>query len=221
MSSGVYRGLLIAVFALLSVGFVAAAVILMARGSGNAPIQVVPASSRVGSEVAPANGETLGTTPTPLLVYVHGAVESPGVYSLESGDRLVDALDAAGGATEDADLTSVNLAQRVEDEGSYYVPTAGETDRAPTSSSKTPETTGGGESDPSTNSGGGGRIDLNTASVQELATLPGIGPGRAQAIVDYRSANGPFASVSEVTKVPGIADGIYQRLKDHATVGPK
>ena len=221
MSSGVYRGVLIAVLVLLSGGFVAASVILIVRGSGNAPIQIVTSSSGAGNGAVPAGGESLPTNPTTLLVYVHGAVENPGVYSLEPGDRLVDALDAAGGATGDADLTSVNLAQRVEDEGSYYVPTAGETDRVPTSSSKTPETTGGGESDPSTNSGGGGRIDLNTASVQELATLPGIGQVRAQAIVDYRSANGPFASVSEVTKVPGIADGIYQRLKDHATVGPK
>ncbi len=215
MSGGVFRGLLVVAFLLLAGGFVAAAVILMARGTDNAPIRVVTQFAVPGTESPSAIGET-DTTSGPVLVYVHGAVQQPGVYSLKSDSRLVDALDAAGGPTEDADLDSVNLAQRVKDEGSYYVPAVGERVNIPAIPS--PESSGGGENNSADESGNGGLINLNTASAQELEHLPGIGPVKARAIVDYRNANVPFASVSDIVKVPGIGDGIYQELKDMATV---
>ena len=172
-----------------------------------------------------------------LRVYVAGAVGQPGVYEVGQGDRLVDAVEAAGGAAEDADLEAVNLAARVEDEGYYYIPvklspqetepglatvTEGEKDNRfpplaidfakeetdpPVEEAQTP-------SDES-----GGLIDLNRATQSELETLPGIGPARSKAIIAFRDQNGPFTAVEEITAVSGIGQGILDNLRGLITVG--
>ena len=216
MNDRVYRGILIALLAVISGGFIMAAAILMVRANGNAPIQVITAPPET-VEVLPPNSSGSPENPTDLVLHVRGAVNRPGVYGLRPGDRLVDAIDAAGGAAENADLTAVNLAQRVHDEGSYFIPTIGETP-PPIVESPTPmlEDNSGPTTTP-----GHIPLDLNTASVQELDALPNIGSGRAQAIVDYRAANGPFGSTEEITQVPGIGQGIYQSLRDLVTVPGK
>jgi competence protein ComEA len=144
-------------------------------------------------------------------------VQNPGVYSLEPGNRLVDALAAAGGPTSDADLTSINLAQRVRDEGYYYLPQLGETPppiAAPPAGPGSPDGANPSYGDPPPDS----LIDLNTASVDRLATLPGIGPVKAQAIVVYRGRHGPFASVLDITRVSGIGPSNYETIRDLVTV---
>ena len=118
-------------------------------------------------------------TPTPasvaeLKVYITGAVESPGVYAVDQGSRLAEAVEAAGGATQDADLTAVNLAVRVRDEQHWHIPRQGEP--APVEQSAERDSAG--------------KIDLNSASVEELKALPGIGDVKAASIVAYRGANG-------------------------------
>ena len=108
-------------------------------------------------------------------------------------------IDAAGGAAEGANLSCINLALRVRDEAHFHVPGKGEPCQAPSTSS-TPE-----END---------KIDLNTAAMEQLETLPGIGPAKAQAIIAYREMNGPFQSIEEITKVRGIGPAIYEGIRD-------
>ena len=140
-------------------------------------------------------------TPMPdLKVYVSGAVRRPGVYTMRHGDRLSDALAASGGASEDAQMSCVNLAVRVRDEAHYHVPGAGEAC-----------VVGGGSTAQEARREG---IDLNTASPGELETLPGIGPVKAKAIVDYREQAGGFGSVSQVMEVTGIGPATYESIRD-------
>ena len=147
------------------------------------------------------------TTPTPeLKVHVSGAVARPGVYTMAEGDRVEDALDAAGGLTGAANPSCLNLAQRVSDEARYHV--VAEDEPCPTAPAAF---AGGPDSD--------GRIDLNTATADELESLPGIGEVKAQAIVDYRELNGPFKSIKDVLEVSGIGAAILEGTRDLARVG--
>jgi competence protein ComEA len=154
-----------------------------------------------------------------LRVYINGAVQRPGVYTLEPGNRLVDALTAAGGATAEADLTSINLALRVRDEGYYYLPQKGETP-PPIASSSTDPNSGEAEPPPGGPQSADSLIDLNTASEVLLATLPSIGPVKAQAIIAYRDRNGPFASIQEITRVSGVGPSNYETISNLVTVSP-
>ncbi|MGC8874582.1 MAG: ComEA family DNA-binding protein [Chloroflexia bacterium] len=145
-------------------------------------------------------------TPAPVVVYVSGAVVRPGVYALPAGARVADALAAAGGATAEADLVHLNLARRLHDEEQVYVPRKGEpTPVWPTGA-------------PSSGGGGRSKVNINTAGVAELDTLPGIGPGYAQRIVDYRQQHGPFRTIEDLQKVPGIGPATFARIRDLITV---
>lgn len=223
MPNSAYRVVAMGALALLVALLVAVAVILLIRENSNAPVKIYPPASGEAATSAPVTASVTPPSPGPVpdwRVYVHGAVERPGVYPVKSGDRLVDALDAAGGATDDADLTSVNLAQRVRDEGYYYIPRAGET--PPPVAASSSHSTSPLPSDVFGNaSAGNGLIDLNTASVEALKTLPGIGDVRAQAIVAHREQNGPFSSTEQVMEITGIGEGTYESIKDLVTVGGK
>jgi competence protein ComEA len=141
--------------------------------------------------------------PVQLAVYVSGAVVNPGVYYLPEGSRIEEALQAAGGATAEADMNRINLARRVRDEEQVYVPEVGE---------ESPPVPSGGPSE-------GGLIDINTAGATELETLPGIGPTLAQRIIDYREAHGPFAAIEDLMAVHGIGEGLFNEVRDLITVG--
>ena len=179
---------------------------------------------------------------TPLRVYVAGAVRHPGVYELGTGDRLVDAVDAAGGASEDADLEAVNLARRIEDEEYYYIPAQlspqerkagpaaakaedgteyGTDQRFPPlsvqfSGERTAESVGASKAQ---DDEPGRSVNINTATQSELEALPGIGPARSRAIIAFREQNGPFVAVEEITAVSGIGQGILDNLQGLVTVG--
>ena len=152
-----------------------------------------------------------------------GQSATPACTVCNRGDRLEDALAAAGGGTEEADLEAINLARRVEDEAYYNVPRLGETPRPPVAeaanraSGKGGSPTGSGES----STYGEGLVNLNTAPRELLETLPRIGPVLAQAIIDDREQNGLFQSVEEVTRVPGIGSGIYNSIRPLVTAGPE
>ena len=191
------------------------------------PIQVVPPPTmKPGNGGITGDGQTRGDDRAPsviqalsaLKVYVSGAVVRPGVYTLQEGDRLEDAVDAAGGATSGADLLAVNLALRVADERYYYIPELGELPppaaSPPISSEGSKFSSGLVAGEPAT-----GLIDLNTAPLSSLVALPGIGNVRAQSIIDYREQNGPFKSISDVTRVPGIGKTTYENIQDLVTVG--
>jgi competence protein ComEA len=145
----------------------------------------------------------VSSTPATIRVYVTGAVQKPGVYTLHAGDRVEDALNAAGGATAEADLTRINLAARVSDGQQLYVVQKGETPPA------LPTTAG--------SSGQPGKININTASLAELDTLPGIGQVTAQKIIDYRTKNGPFKSIQELKDQKIVTSSTYDKIKDLIT----
>ena len=145
-------------------------------------------------------------TPTPeLKVYLRGAVGRPGIYVMEEGDRLADAIAEAQGVTEGAQLDCVNLAIRVKDEAQYHVPGTGEACQAgDTTAQSSPED---------------GRLNINTASPKDLETLPGIGPVKARAIVNYRETAGPFRSTDEIMDVRGIGQATYEGIRDLVHMG--
>ncbi len=146
-------------------------------------------------------------TPTlaTINVYVSGAVHQPDVYALPLNSIVKDAIAAAGGATADADLDRINLASHLSDQMHVHVPRQGEA--SPTPDKKSPAT-------PSA------PININTATLEELDALPGIGPALAKVIVDYRTTNGPFKKIEDINNVKGIGDALYAKLKDLITVGP-
>lgn len=143
-----------------------------------------------------------------IKVYVSGAVLSPGVYTLKSGDRVEDAIEAAGGPSSAADLGRVNLAKRIADEQQVSVPAIGSA--ALPASTALPGAAGASEET-------SGPIDINAASAQELESLPGIGPVYAQQIIRYRDENGPFKTIEDIKKVEGIGDSRFQQIKDLIT----
>ncbi len=136
-----------------------------------------------------------------VKVYLSGAVKVPGVYDIGEGARLSDAIQAAGGPTEDADLTAVNLAIRVKDQDHWHIPKAGEAVEA----RQGPE---------AARTSGSGKLNLNTASAEELMDLPGIGEVRAEAILRFREANGPLTSLEELLAVTGIGPTILEGIRD-------
>jgi len=141
------------------------------------------------------------------MVYVSGEVVKPGVYVLLATARVIDALQAAGGATTTADLVVVNLAAPLVDAAQVFIPRIGSTPRVtlprPHAGVNLPIAGG------SSGAGGGatsaaGIVDINSATLSDLDALPGVGPSTAQAIIDYRVANGPYASVDDLLNVRGI-----------------
>ena len=136
-----------------------------------------------------------------IAVQVSGAVVSPGVYQLDPDSRLADAIQAAGGASADADLAQLNLARRLTDGEDVDIPLI-------------PPTPGPGTVIPAVESN---LININSASAAELDTLPGIGPALADAIIEYRSDNGPFGSIDELARVPGISARMVDNMRDQIT----
>ena len=142
-----------------------------------------------------------------ITVDVKGAVKSPGIYDLPVGSRVNDAVQKAGGLTEQADSKSLNLAQKVSDEALVYVPTKGEEAAS--------QQTGSGVASSTSKEK---KVNLNKASLEELKQVKGLGGKRAQDIIDHREANGKFKSVEELKKVSGIGAKTIEKLKDYVTV---
>ena len=140
-----------------------------------------------------------------ITVDVKGAVQSPGIYDLPVGSRVNDAVQKAGGLTDNADSKSLNLAQKISDEALVYVPTKEEVANQESYSNAT----GNKESK---------KVNLNKASLEELKQVKGLGAKRAQDIIDHRESNGNFKSVDELKKVSGIGAKTIEKLKEYVTV---
>lgn len=140
-----------------------------------------------------------------IVVHVAGAVVRPGVYRMRPGARVDDAVRRAGGTKRHADLTQVNLAQEVEDGRQVIVPA-----RAPPAAPGAPVAAG--------SAAPAGPVNLNTATMEQLDALQGIGPVTAQQILDYREAQGGFSDVEELDQVPGIGEATMASLRDKVTV---
>lgn len=154
--------------------------------------------SRPAGDFQPAHEEAAEAVRHELTVYVAGAVRHPGVVLLAEGDRVIDAIEAAGGPLPEADLEALNLAQAVQDGQKIAVPAEGAAVR-----------------DAGAPAGEEGRkTNINTAGREELEKLPGIGPTLAQRIIDYREDKGGFRNVDELKKVSGIGDKKFAELRD-------
>jgi competence protein ComEA len=136
-------------------------------------------------------------TPAMLIVYVSGAVATPGVYAVPDGSRIETAVQAAGGLIPGADKSNINLATLLTDGQQINVPVLVETSHVNV-----------------------GRVNINTATVADLDGLPGIGPTTAQAIVDYRLQNGPFQVIQDIQKVQGVGPATFENIKNFINVGP-
>lgn len=148
-------------------------------------------------------------TKTPIIVNVVGAVPRPGLYEFAEGSRVQDAINAAGGLLADADTGSINLAARLKDGQQLVIPFSGESAAVSDISSAQPTQPASTDE----------LVNINTASLDQLDSLPGIGPTTAQKIVDYRTEHGPFQRIEDIMNVSGIGPATFDRLKDLITAG--
>ncbi len=213
------------IIGLLATIIASAGIWLLVRPSAPLVESVVPHASGVGI-VAP-----LSTLPTPLTVRIHvaGAVFRPGVYTVSSSARVVDAVKAAGGATSRADLERINLAQTIVDTEQVFVPfRSSRTTKITVAPRLRPSRTTNPVSVPTVpgalpivgmpTTTATPLINLNSATSDQLDTLPGVGPSTAKAIISYRNRKGPFGKVEDLLNVPGIGPSKVAAIRDQVTV---
>ncbi len=140
-----------------------------------------------------------------IYVQVSGAVNHPGVYEMPLGSRVFQALELAGGMTQEAQEKSINQAQTLEDGQMIWVPTVEEAAALP-------------EQQPESLAKDDGKVNLNTATKEELQTLPGIGEAKAQSIVAWREEHGSFTQIEDIMKIEGIKEGVFSKIKDSVKV---
>lgn len=161
---------------------------------------VISTSDEADSHFDSSDDSTKDDSNTDIYVHICGAVINPGVYKVPAGTRVYQALELAGGSSDDAYLSGINLADKLADGQKVYIPSEGEN----------------AEGILSTDSGDvqSVMININTASEAELMTLPGIGQSRAKDIINYRVKNGLFESIDDIMKVSGIKEAAFEKIKD-------
>lgn len=185
------------IFAFIFVGLTIVAGIVMLLSTRPTPVQIVVNPPQ--PTITPLPTET----PAPLMIYVTGEVANPQItVSLPAGSRVQDALEAAGGATENADLSLVNMAAILRDGDQVNVPALSQSGETTSADTPLPTTSGG------------DIININTATLEELDTLPGIGPSLAEDIILHRETEGAFASLDDLDLVPGIGPSILENIRD-------
>ncbi|MDQ1144969.1 competence protein ComEA [Bacillus sp. SORGH_AS 510] len=142
-----------------------------------------------------------------IMVDVKGQIKQPGVYQANTGERVIDVISRAGGLTDQADQTQINFAEHVADEMVVYVPAKGEAADAIAGNMDNQNATGSRSQEQ-------GKININKADTTELQNLPGIGPSKADAILEYRNTNGPFKTVEDLKNISGIGEKTFEKLKD-------
>ena len=153
------------------------------------------------SDTEVVNAENGQENAAEIYVHITGAVNNPGVIKLAQGSRLIDAIEKLGGLAENADTDSVNLASVLEDEDKIHIYTKDETAETGAVSVS-----------------GTGRVNINTASLEDLKTLPGSGDAIGKSIIDYREKNGAFRSLEDLKEVDRIGDKVFEKLKDSITL---
>ncbi|MCA1830759.1 MAG: ComEA family DNA-binding protein [Actinobacteria bacterium] len=182
--------------------------LLILGGAGIAYVRAQPAPA---ASLAPLSSptESGGAATGQVVVYIVGAVVHPGVYTFDPGARVLDALRAAGGFAKDADRFATNLARALVDGEQIVIPRVGEAAAA---------AAGGGGGSAGGGSAAGGKVNINSATVSDFDSLPGIGPVLAQRIFDYRTQHGPFHDIRDLMKVSGIGQRKFDSIKDFVTV---
>ena len=214
---GLERGQAMVVTLVVLLGLAAAALVLGLGRPGAVPVEPSPAASVVasgtpatglgGSAPGRSSADEQAASGGDLLVHVAGKVRNPGVVRLPAGSRVLDAVEAAGGAEAGVDLTGLNLARFLGDGEQVLVGISAPADGAATG--------GGGQP---AGASTGGLVNLNTATLDQLDTLPGIGPTLAERILQWRQQHGRFSSVDELQEVSGIGPMKFEQLADLATV---
>ena len=151
-----------------------------------------------------------------IMVDISGEIITPGVVKLPEGSRIIDAITAAGGKTEDADLSKVNLAYILDDGVQLYIPRYNE--KLEKEIVQTEPGVGIIQEGINTTSKKDSKVNINIANKEKLATLPGIGEGTAEKIIEYRSKAGKFKAIDEIKKIPGIGESKFKSLKDKITI---
>ena len=178
-------------------------VFVLGGGDDEQEQMVIDTQQQIASD---SSAEAESAASEMIIVDVAGAVHSPKVVELPADSRVADAISAAGGLTEDADTSQVNQAAFLTDGEKIYIPSEGEDDTA--------SITGAGGSV----SADASKIDINTATSEELQTLNGVGPATAEKIISYRSDVGYFKNIDEIKNIDGIGDKTFEKLKDDITV---
>jgi competence protein ComEA len=206
LSRGELAGLIVVIVATLAgVGFWYSRSLPRPTQVAETPAPAQPASGSGGAVVDPSASPGSSASPaTQVIVDVAGLVRKPGVYALDPGSRVVDAIDRAGGALPRADLSLLNLAAPLVDGQQILVQKEGAS--AGTGATGTPSTVGG------------TLVNINTADEPTLETLNGVGPSLATAIIQYRTEHGPFTSVDQLDQVSGIGPATLEKLRPQVTV---
>lgn len=145
-----------------------------------------------------------------IAIHMTGCVKNPGIIELKEGERIDDAIQLAGGLTEEADLTNVNLAYKVEDGQKIYIPSIHDIEEKEIIQENQEEIFG--------KENETGKVNINTAKQTELETLPGIGPTIALRIIEYRKENGEFTDIEELKEIEGIGEAKWEQIKDFVEI---
>ncbi|WP_458354852.1 helix-hairpin-helix domain-containing protein [Peribacillus frigoritolerans] len=196
----------------VAAAFVAAGIYFFSQ-QGEDPADTEDIFSVTAKEAEMEQSVNEAAEPEIIKVDVKGAVKSPGIFTAQAGDRVIDLISAAGGFTEKADTDKVNFAQIIEDQMVIYVSEVGEEVNGNLENIQV-----GTSGDAVTKGTSGGLVNLNTATQEDLQTLTGIGPSKANAILEYRETVGKFKEVDELKQVTGIGDKTFERLRDSISV---
>lgn len=195
--------------------FLAAALMsLFGKAAEESPALVFETSEEQTQAQEETKAQETQESSAQIFVYVCGAVSSPGVVSLNSGDRLIDAVNAAGGLREDADLNQINLAREAVDGEQITVLTKDEVQAMNVSEESAADPAAQSTAASGSSSSQEGLININTASASELKELPGVGDVIAENIVRYREENGLFESIDQIKEVSRIGDKIFESIQD-------
>ncbi|MDZ5670361.1 MULTISPECIES: helix-hairpin-helix domain-containing protein [Bacillus] len=189
-----------------SVAVFTAIMIFLASGRNKEPVKQAVPTETVNTEVKQEAGKDESSEA--IVIDIKGAVQHPGVYEMRTGDRVSQAIEKAGGTNEQADEVQVNLAEILQDGTVVYIPKKGE------------ETAGQQGAGGAVQSGGGKGelVNINTATVEELQGISGVGPSKAEAIIAYREENGRFQTIEDITKVSGIGEKSFEKIKSSISV---
>ncbi|MFV9833187.1 helix-hairpin-helix domain-containing protein [Bacillus stercoris] len=183
-----------------------AIMIFLASGRNKEPVKQAVPTETVNTEVKQEAGKDESSEE--IVIDIKGAVQHPGVYEMRTGDRVSQAIEKAGGTNEKADEVQVNLAEILQDGTVVYIPEKGE------------ETAGQQGAGGAVQSGGGKGelVNINTATLEELQGISGVGPSKAEAIIAYREENGRFQTIEDITKVSGIGEKSFEKIKSSISV---
>jgi len=206
------------VFIILSLVALGGVGVFYVRQPAQNPIEIVPVEASATPLPTPTLTPEPTSTPAPVRVYITGAVANSDVYFLPQGSIIKDAIEAAGGVTSEANIERVNQALELKDQQQIHIPRIGEENPPPAVQGGQNNLDRSEDNDSDTTPTTNSLINLNTATLEQLDTLPGIGPVIGQRIIDYRENVGGFTAIEEIIQVSGIGDATFVKIKDSITV---